>query len=232
MATVELAAGVALLPSRPAHAFNSHAVDGVLVDAGTRHAWRRLSRALASVRVTAHAITHAHADHQGSSAAACSALGLPFWAPAGEVDAAESGRVLPLGPNNVVTRWQARHWAGPGHPVARSLREGDTVGSFEVLDTAGHSPGHVSLWRERDRTLIAGDVMFGQHPLTGRAGPREPPRIFTLDPARNRLAIRRLADLRPRLACFGHGPVVRDPGVLADLADRCAAPLRRAGTRG
>jgi hydroxyacylglutathione hydrolase len=55
-----------------------------------------------------------------------------------------------------------------------------------------------------------------------RAGLREPPRIFTLDPARNRLAIQRLASLRPRLACFGHGPVVRDPGALSDLADRCA----------
>jgi hydroxyacylglutathione hydrolase len=220
MALPEIAPGVAVLPSRPAYAFNSYLVDDVLVDAGTRHAWRRLSRALAGARVVAHAITHAHADHQGSSAAACRELGVPFWAPAGEVDAAQSGRVLPLGPSNVVTRWQSRHWAGPGHPVARSLREGDAVGSFEVLDTPGHSPGHVSLWRERDRTLIVGDVMFGQHPLTGRAGLHEPPTIFTLDPARNRQAIRRLADLRPRLACFGHGPVLRDPGAVADLADR------------
>jgi hypothetical protein len=36
----------------------------------------------------------------------------------------------------------------------------------------------------------------------------------------NRASIRRVAALRPRVACFGHGPILRDPGLLADLADR------------
>ena len=219
MATLELAPGVALLPSRPAHAFNSYLVDDVLVDAGTRHAWRRLSRALAGVRVTAHAITHAHADHQGSSAVACRELGVPFWAPAGEVDAAESGRVLPLGPSNVVTRWQARHWAGPGHPVARSLREGGALGSFEVLDTPGHSAGHVSFWRRSDRVLICGDVLSSQDPLTSIPGLTEPKPFLTPDPARNRESARRFADLAPELVLFGHGPPLRNSTKFVDFVD-------------
>ncbi len=45
-----------------------------------------------------------------------------------------------------------------GHPVARRLREGDEVAGFVVLDVAGHSPGHIALWREADRTLVCGDV--------------------------------------------------------------------------
>ena len=48
--------------------------------------------------------------------------------------------------------------------------------------------------------------------------------IFTRDPEANRASIRRIAALRPRLACFGHGPVLRDPGLLSDLADRLPAP--------
>jgi len=52
----------------------------------------------------------------------------------------------------------------------------------------------------------------------------EPPVIFTRDPEANRASIRRIAALRPRLACFGHGPVLRDPGLLSDLADRLPAP--------
>jgi len=87
-----------------------------------------------------------------------------------------------------------------------------------VLETPGHSPGLISLWREADRTLIAADVLFGQHPLTGRPGLHEPPARFTLDPARNREEIRRLAALEPAVVCFGHGPPWRDPAALARFA--------------
>ena len=38
----------------------------------------------------------------------------------------------------------------------RILREGDEVAGFEVLDTPGHSAGHVSYWRESDRVLVLG----------------------------------------------------------------------------
>jgi len=41
---------------------------------------------------------------------------------------------------------------------------------------------------------------------------------------RARLTLACVAALRPRLACFGHGPVLRDPGLLSDLADRLPAP--------
>jgi glyoxylase-like metal-dependent hydrolase (beta-lactamase superfamily II) len=52
---------------------------------------------------------------------------------------------------------------------------------------------------------------------TGRPGLHEPPDVFTADPPRNRRSARRLAELRPRLSCFGHGPPLRDPGRLADF---------------
>jgi hydroxyacylglutathione hydrolase len=48
--------------------------------------------------------------------------------------------------------------------------------------------------------------------------------IFTRDLEANRVSIRRIAALRPRLACFGHGPVLRDPGLISDLADRLPTP--------
>jgi glyoxylase-like metal-dependent hydrolase (beta-lactamase superfamily II) len=119
----QLAPGLRLLPSRPADAFNCYLVDDVLVDAATRWAWRRIERSLRGHAVRAHAITHAHADHQGSSAHVCDTLGV--------------------------------------HP---------------------------------------------------------PPDRFTVDPARNRASMLRLAELRPSLTCFGHGPPLRDPGLLAHAA--------------
>jgi glyoxylase-like metal-dependent hydrolase (beta-lactamase superfamily II) len=80
-----------------------------------------------------------------------------------------------------------------------------------VLDTPGHSPGHVSYWREADGVLIVGDVAFNVAPIGGQVGLREPPAFMTVDTARNRDSIRRLAALEPTLALFGHGPPLRDP---------------------
>ena len=92
------------------------------------------------------------------------------------------------------------------------------MAGFTVLHTPGHTIGHVALWRESDRVLIAGDVLNGMHLATGRPGPHEPPAAFSTDPALNREAARRLADLRPALTCFGHGPALRDPDALSAFA--------------
>jgi hydroxyacylglutathione hydrolase len=217
---IDVSPGLRAVPSRPAWAFNVYVMGTVVVDAATRRAAGRIGAALDGVDVTAHAVTHGHCDHQGSSAALVARRGVPFWAPAVEAAALASGDVGPLGPSNVVTRWQLRNWAGPGVAAARELREGDELDAgFVVLDTPGHSPGHLSFWREEDRTLIAGDVLFGRHPITGRPGLHEPPARFTIDPARNRAQIRRLAELRPKVMVFGHGRPWRDPDALARFAD-------------
>ena len=108
----------------------------------------------------------------------------------------------------------------PPVAVARSLREGDVVGpGFVVLETPGHSPGHVSYWRESDRTLVCGDVLFNMNIVTTARGLREPPAMFTPDPARNRDSARRLAALEPELVLFGHGPPLRDPSILKEFVD-------------
>lgn len=224
----ELAPDLRLLPGFPPDAFNVHLVGGTIVDAGTRYAARRILRAVDGAEVTAHAVTHGHCDHQGASAALVAALGVPFWGPAGEAEALRTGAVGPLAPDNVITRWQLKHWAGPGVAVDRALREGNALDAgFVVLETPGHSPGHLSFWREEDRVLIAGDVLFGRHPMTGRPGLHEPPVRFTPDPERNRASIRRVAALRPALVVFGHGRPWRDPGAL----ERFAATLPAAGER-
>jgi hydroxyacylglutathione hydrolase len=220
----QVADGVFRLRGFPSGAFNCYLVDGVLIDARTRHAAGRILRELRGHDVVGHALTHAHADHQGSSAAVCEALGLPLMCGLRDAATVESGNTLEAVPPHPINRLQLRFWAGPGHPVDQVLREGDALGSFEVLETPGHSPGHVAFWRERDRVLLAGDVLFNRSPVLGRTGLHEPPEIFTLDPVANRASARRLAALRPRIACFGHGAVLRDPGLLADFVDTLAEP--------
>jgi glyoxylase-like metal-dependent hydrolase (beta-lactamase superfamily II) len=216
----ELADGVFQLRGFPPDAINVYLADDWLIDAATRQGTRRVLRQLKGRRVVGHALTHAHADHQGASHAVCTELGIPFWVGEGDVEAAEGGpeavsRRQRPGPLN---RLQKRFWTGPGHPVDRALKEGDIVGRFTVLESPGHAAGHVSFWREQDRVLILGDVVNTMNLLTTRKGLQEPPAVFTPDPARNRESIRRLAKLEPALFCAGHGPPVTDAQAFQDFA--------------
>jgi hydroxyacylglutathione hydrolase len=204
----------------PPNAINVYLAGDVLIDAATRQGERRITRQLAGRRVAAHALTHAHPDHQGSSHAICERLGIPLWCGQADVPAIETpGGVAGSGPQTWATFVQRRFFVGPAHPVARALVEGDEVAGFTVLETPGHSPGHVAYWRESDRVLIVGDVLMNVNVMTGRPGLHEPLAAFTPDPSRNRASARRLAELRPRLACFGHGPPLSDPGRLAEFVD-------------
>jgi hydroxyacylglutathione hydrolase len=211
-----LADDLYLLSGFPPNAINVYLMGDVLVDAATRHAGRRILRQISARAVDAHALTHAHPDHQGASHEVCETLGIPLWCGELDAEAVETGDVAAAGGG--LSSVFGRAWAGPAHPVARRLQEGDNVAGFTVLDTPGHSAGHVSYWRESDGTLICGDVFFNLNMYTGIPGLREPPAQFTPDPARNRESMRRVADLEPKLVCFGHGPPLRDPAKLRAFA--------------
>jgi len=220
----ELADDVYQLDGWPPNAINVYLVGEVLIDAGTRQAERRIMRQIAARKISAHALTHAHPDHQGSSHAICMRLRIPLWCGQGDVPAMETPGAItnPRAPRAL--DWFQRHyWTGPPHPVSRALLEGDVVAGFSVLESPGHSRGHVAYWRESDRVLILGDVLNNMNLMTGRRGLQEPPDLFTPDPARNRRSARRLAELRPSLTCFGHGPPLRDPDELAAFVERLPA---------
>jgi hydroxyacylglutathione hydrolase len=212
----QLAEDVFQLKGWPPNAINVYLLGDVLIDAATRQGERRIMRQLAGRTVTAHALTHAHPDHQGASHAICETLGIPLWCGQGDVPAMEvPGSVIARNAPRILSSFQERFWVGPPHPVARALTEGDEVAGFSVLETPGHTRGHVSFWRERDRVLIVGDVLTNMNLMTTVPGLHEPPAFATPDPARNRASARRLAELRPALACFGHGAPLRDPDKLA-----------------
>jgi glyoxylase-like metal-dependent hydrolase (beta-lactamase superfamily II) len=211
----QLADGLYQLSGFPPNAINVYLMSDVLVDAGTRHSGRRILRQLRGHRVAAHALTHVHPDHQGASKEVCETLGIPLWCGEHDVRAMETRDFGQ--PPHLVNRVIERAWAGPPRPVDRPLREGDEVGGFVVLDVPGHSPGHVAFWREADRALVLGDVLNNMNVLTGLPGLYEPKRIFTADPQRNRQSARRLAELEPALACFGHGAPLRNPRKISEF---------------
>jgi hydroxyacylglutathione hydrolase len=212
----QVAPGVLRLPLRRFDAVNVYLLGDVLVDAGIRFSRRRLLPALAGDSLTAHALTHAHFDHRGCSDVVCTRFGIPLWCGEGDRIAVETGDASSIMPHpTAALRWISRRLGGPPFPVARSLRDGDDVAGFTVIETPGHTPGHVAFWRERDGVLILGDVLFHRNPVTLRPGLSEPFRFATFDPAANRAAARKLAALEPAVICFGHGAPLRDTKVFA-----------------
>ncbi|THU35865.1 MBL fold metallo-hydrolase [Niastella caeni] len=82
---------------------------------------------------------------------------------------------------------------------------------WKYIHTPGHSPGHISLFRKRDKVLLAGDavvttrqesvwsVMMQTRVLTG------PPRYFTCDWKAAARSVKALAALEPETVATGHG---------------------------
>lgn len=220
---IEVAENVYHIPLFPRSMVNAYIVDGFLVDAGIRSSAPKLLQAIDRLgrhKIEGHVLTHAHPDHQGASAAICQTLNIPLWCGTNDADAMERGLFADVAVSNLIIRLQQRYWVGPPFPVQRRLQEGDHVGEFEVLDVPGHSPGHIALWRQRDGVLIAGDVVNNANLVTTRVRLSEPPASFTADVPQNRASIKKIARLRPKVVCVGHGPVLRDTAQLTTLANR------------
>jgi len=95
------------------------------------------------------------------------------------------------------------------------LEPGDRVRSLEVIETPGHTPGHVAFLDTRDRTLIAGDVLttLGRVAVSSHFTlPFPLAAMATWDKERNLESARTVRALEPQLLATGHGPVLRDPG--------------------
>jgi hydroxyacylglutathione hydrolase len=188
----------------PGRTLNVYLLGDVVVDAGVRWSRRRLARQLAGRQLSAHVLSHAHFDHAGCSAWLCRTLGVPLWcgAEGRRRDLKRPGRHprLPVGQPAAADPGAGRRPPGQPHPGGRRPRRG-----FAVLEVPGHSAGALAFWRARDRVLVCGDVLanFGLHPERPRL--MLAPAALSSDDEQNRRSAARLAELRPRLARFGHG---------------------------
>ncbi len=94
---------------------------------------------------------------------------------------------------------------------------------WKYLHTPGHSPGHISLFRESDKTLIAGDafvttkqesllaIMLQSKIMSG------PPKYFTCDWDAAAESVATLTDLQPATAATGHGLPMRGAELQKEL---------------
>jgi glyoxylase-like metal-dependent hydrolase (beta-lactamase superfamily II) len=112
--------------------------------------------------------------------------------------------MYPRGPINV-SKW------------LQKLPEEEVPGmpGWSWLHTPGHTQGHISLWRESDRTLIAGDAFIttDQESAYSVAVQKPelhgPPTYYTPDWEAAERSVQTLAALEPELVISGHGPALR-----------------------
>jgi len=211
MKGIPVSEGVTRIPVVQPDLVNVYLVRGVLIDSGGNLGARRLLRFLDGHALQAHALTHGHFDHQGASHAVCERFRIPLFCGEGDRSAVESGNLQSLSsrPGGMSTRLM-NLLAGPGHPVASALSEGEMIAGLRVLETPGHTPGHLAFWEEDSGVLILGDVLFHRNPMTLRKGLSEPFRVATYDRTKNLESARRLAALDPEIVCFGHGAPLTD----------------------
>ena len=162
---------------------------------------------------------HAHGDHRGAAPGA----GAPVWCHEDEAADAEGDgghhyfdysrlpRMTKAGPVRLLMPiLLEKAWDGGPVRVERTLKEGDSVGDFEVVHLPGHAPGLIALWRARDRLALASDCFYTLDPTTGEFGhPRVPHPAFNKDTELARGSIRKLAAMEPSLAWAGHADPVR-----------------------
>jgi glyoxylase-like metal-dependent hydrolase (beta-lactamase superfamily II) len=182
-------------------------------------------------------LTHGHFDHVGSLPALLERWSVPVLAHRLEAPYL-TGRSRYPPPDPLVGRgalsWLSRLYPrGPIDisPHFRVLPEGGALPDLDGwrwVHTPGHAPGHVSLFRDRDRTLIAGDAVATVHQesvLAVALQRREvhgPPAYFTSDWQSAGESAGRLAALQPDLLAAGHGEPLRGTEMRAALRNLAA----------
>ncbi|MDE3838168.1 MBL fold metallo-hydrolase [Bacillus methanolicus] len=197
----------------------------VLIDAGMPESANRILEAVKerfgeNSRPKAIVLTHGHFDHVGSLVDLVEKWDVPVYAheaeipyltgklsypePDGSVEGGLVAKMSPLFPNEPINL---------GNCVEAIPSNGSipNMHGWRWIHTPGHSPGHISLFRDEDRSLIAGDafVTVKQESLykvvTQKQEISGPPRYLTTDWNAAKESVKKLEALKPAVAITGHG---------------------------
>ncbi|MEF2964260.1 MBL fold metallo-hydrolase [Paenibacillus sp. M1] len=197
--------------------------DWIMVDTGLgpfRNALEREADRIYGRPPKAIVLTHGHFDHVGNVIELADHWGIPVYAHVDEFPYLTGLKDYPEGDPSVGGGLMAG--VAPAYPNrAIDLKErlsplqddGLVPGArdWRWVATPGHSPGHISLFRDRDRTLIAGDAFITVKQESALAVMQQskelhgPPMYFTPDWGRAEESVKALAALDPETAVTGHG---------------------------
>lgn len=165
-------------------------------------------------------LTHGHFDHVGSVIELSELWNVPVYAHHLELSYITGKKDYPVPDPTVDMGLVAK--MSPAFPHksidigSRAVAlpdDGSVPGmpGWRWIHTPGHTEGHISLFREKDRVLIAGDALstVKQESLVSVATQSEeisgPPKYFTIDWKAAENSVKHLRDLRPLLLIPGHG---------------------------
>jgi len=158
-------------------------------------------------------ITHADGDHVGSLAALKAATGARVYANAAEAEAIAAGRSSrDLKADDLLLKLvfaiTGRLFRASPAQVDELVTEGQALpalGGLRVVETFGHTPGHISLFAPSAGILFVGDSL-----VSNKDGLRGSRGANTWDQDKANAAVRKQATLGAQVVCSGHGPVVMD----------------------
>lgn len=212
--------------------------DGLtVIDAGMSGAASRILAAIAALGreprdVRRVLLTHQHLDHIGGLAALVAATGAETWAHPRDTPAIEGRgpREAPHGPLGFVFRAALFPRLRPA-TITHAAVAGDVIpalsgeGGLRVIETPGHTMGHISFYSPGRKLLFAGDAV---RESGGRIKP--PPAMVTFDMPLALQSARALAAMEVEACLPGHGAAMAT-GAGARFAIPAEVAAARAGVR-
>lgn len=204
---------------------NPESNDFVLVDAGMPKCANEIisvaeDRFGTNSRPKAIILTHGHFDHVGGIIELIKYWDVPVYAHQMEIPFLTGQQSYPE-PDPTVEGGMVAKMSPlfPNEPIdlGSSIKVLPTDGTvphmpeFRWIHTPGHTPGHISLFREKDRTLIAGDAFvtvkqeYLYKVITQEQEISGPPRYLTTDWKAAKESVIKLEKLKPLTAVTGHG---------------------------
>lgn len=211
--------------------------DWVLVDAGLQGTAHRIKQAAEKIygrgtRPKAILLTHGHFDHVGALRTLAYDWDVPVYAHLLELPYLTGRSAYPPPDPSVGGGMMAYlSWLYPKKPIdispwVRKLPSDGHVPhlpGWTFIHTPGHTGGHISLFRENDRVLIAGDAFttVDQQSMLAVISQKQeihgPPTYFTSNWEAAKRSVERLMLLRPTVAATGHGLPMYGDGMLHEL---------------
>ncbi len=186
-----------------------------MFDAGARTMARSLASATAKLGGLRRIVLgHGHTDHRGSAPS----FDVPVLCHPQEVQDAEGSggfRYWPAdlaglpAPHRQIQRVLHRiAWDGGPVRISGTVKEGDQIAGFTVIDLPGHAPGQIGLWRESDRLALCTDCFYTLDMWGRDTPPHLPFDVYNFDTEQARRSIAKLAALQPAAAWPGHAKAV------------------------